>query len=939
MAKNFGITFIGNAYNRASQRAGLSDIKVNYSEKIGKLDEDVAALDRYDEFAALRIDASEYEANGAYGIQRKKSLHGGGGVILKHQAEAAEKFLKERRGVGLLADVVGSGKTFEACVVLSELAVRGDISSLLLVVPAQVYDDWVLTLERYFGLGDGVLCRVGSDFDIDALTERGEDGLLHPVRPIIVLDEDFARWGEDVAKRVLFDVIVVDEAHHLSEEEGEMAKAMKLLSLMMALKRKAQKSYCLLLTATPHAGNLAHMFRLWYFIRCKGGTPSDFDEKDDADRTAGYRDEKRYYLEHICHNATTVMEFIRKVKISEVGVKYAEKFNAFLARKNIRGFDELTEGERASAVDEFLDTDGKIADAVNAAVASAYHNGVLRTIMVRQPNNNLTKRKDVVNFLFVPKKVMEENVGGTGLLNEPVVFHPAKLNGKGAIESEGEALSLAEYLQRVRRGGDHRNEEKAFADLLFGGLLPALGVSDGDFTKANSLGYYNQQMRAVPRGVKTMLYFSDPAAGEFERKYGVLTQILRLHKDERVILFFDYELKRRDRIVDRVEETLKNDERFKDRLLVGTGMNKDKTVAAFTGEEGKNAILLVKDASFTEGVNLQSCNVIVNVQVTPDPLAMDQRIGRIFRLGQQNDVTIYSLADMRRLEGYALSYFSRIGLMTSNSGDATIIAGSNSDRMITVRCNCCGNVKLFSKEYYDTKRYRDSDDLYCISTEQCMEAGKRGMRMEEISVYDFKCDLCGETFTRAVEEEGYTCMAASSFGKGVMCNSGEKGDRNLYCRKICAIAHCQRFLNGAMKDKCPALARYRENRNVGDLDLAVICETCPSRRECPEKCRVSETGERAIRSCEDCGESTCSTNPHVIRFNERWEASCPVCRANGRRGRIKPVQARTFATYLRAAWDFRHDGGRAFCNNLGQEAKKVAAIKEILDNDNIGDGE
>ncbi len=201
-------------------------------------------------------------------------------------------------------------------------------------------------------------------------------------------------------------------------------------------------------------------------------------------------------------------------------------------------------------------------------------------------------------------------------------------------------------------------------------------------------------------------------------------------------------MKRRDRIVDRVEETLKNDERFKDRLLVGTGMNKDKTVAAFTGEEGKNAILLVKDASFTEGVNLQSCNVIVNVQVTPDPLAMDQRIGRIFRLGQQNDVTIYSLADMRRLEGYALSYFSRIGLMTSNSGDATIIAGSNSDRMITVRCNCCGNVKLFSKEDYDTKRYRDSDDLYCISTEQCMEAGKRGMRMEEISVYDFKCDLC-----------------------------------------------------------------------------------------------------------------------------------------------------------------------------------------------------
>lgn len=937
MAKNFGITFIGNAYNRASQRAGLSDIKVDYNEKIGALNEDVAALDRYDEFSALRIDSSEYETNGGkYGIQRKKSLHGGGGVILEHQQRAALAFLKERRGVGLLADVVGSGKTFEACVVLSELAVRGDISSLLLVVPAQVYDDWVLTLERYFGLGEGVLCRVGSDFDIDALTERGQDGLLHPVRPIIAVDEDFARWGEDVAKRVLFDVIVVDEAHHLSEEEGEMAKAMKLLSLMMALKRKAQKSYCLLLSATPHAGNLAHMFRLWYFIRCKGGTPSDFDEKDDADRTQDYRNEKRYYLETICRGATTVMEFIKKVQISEVTLKYPAQFNDYLVRKGIGNFGELTEGERWTAVKEFLDGDDKCRREVDSAVASAYHNGVLRTIMVRQPNDRMNKRKDVVNFLFVPKKVTQERVTGRGLTGESIVFRPAALNGREAIEADGEALSVKEYLARAK---GHRDEEKAFADLLFGGLFPALNLTDGDFAKANSLRYYNDQIRFMPRGVKTMVHFSDPDAGEFERKFGVLTQILRLHKDERVILFFDYELKKRDRIVDRVEDALKNDERFRDRLLVGTGLNKDKTVAAFTGEEGKNAVLLVKDASFTEGVNLQSCNVIVNVQVTPDPLAMDQRIGRIFRLGQQNDVTIYSLADMRRLEGYALAYFSRIGLMTSNSGDATIIAGSNSDRMITVRCNCCGNVKLFSKEDYDAKKYRDSDDLYCTATEQCREAGARGMNMEEISVYDFKCDLCGETFTRSVDDEGYTCMATSSFGRGVMCNSGEKGDRSLYCRKICAIAHCDRFLNGPLKDKCPALARYRENRNVGDLDLAVVCETCPNRRECPEKCRVAETGAQAIRGCEDCGESTCSTNPHVIRFNERWEAACPVCRVNGRRGRIKPVHARTFATYVRAAWDFKHDGGRAFCNNLNDEAAKVAQIKALLDKDNIRDGE
>ena len=44
--------------------------------------------------------------------------------------------------------------------------------------------------------------------------------------------------------------------------------------------------------------------------------------------------------------------------------------------------------------------------------------------------------------------------------------------------------------------------------------------------------------------------------------------------------------------------------------------------------EKEDAVLIVKDPSFTEGVNLQDSNVIINFQVTPDPLAMDQRIGR-----------------------------------------------------------------------------------------------------------------------------------------------------------------------------------------------------------------------------------------------------------------------------------------------------------------------
>ncbi len=929
--KDYSITFIDNAFDRNKSYSALSDTAVSYDKGIGSMNEKVEVLDRYDDFDSLKINPASYESGsgGGYGIPRRE-LHGGDDVILPHQKQAALAFLKELRGFGLLADVVGSGKTYEACVVLSELAVRGNINSMLLVVPGQVYEDWIRTLEREFGLGEGVLQKVGDVFNIEELTQRGDDGFRRPKRPIIVLDEDFVCWREEVARNVLFDVIVVDEAHHLCEEEGKMAHAMKLLSLMMETKRRAKKTYCLLLSATPHSGNLAHMFRLWYFIRCKGGNPGDFDEKDDRDRTEGYQKEKRYYHDHICRGAETVMEFIKKVKISEVLSNYRAEFVAYSGEDRI---EERTPGEQWARVDEFLNKEknAEISKRVSAAVAGAYHNGVLRSIMIRQPNKRMEKHKDIVNYLFLPSS-RSGDVKMKGMNEEDIVLHIENLNGEGAVTAGGEDFSLREYVCRVRDIVGYRSKQIAVSQFLSEKVFPALGVREDCFAKEGTLGYYWNQIKYLPKEVE-MRYVLTAERDEFAMKYPVLKNLLDKHAGERVILFFDYDLRKNEQIVERVEQALKADKNYAERLLIGTAATKKETVQKFSSKNGKNSVLLVKDAAFTEGVNLQSCNVIVNVQVTPDPLAMDQRIGRIFRLGQQNDVTVYSLADSRTLEGYVLMYFSRIGLMSSNSGDATIIAGSNSERMVTIRCNGCGSVKLLSLEDYEAKRKKDSDDLYCTETPHCRDENERGMKMEEISVYDFKCESCGETFTRSVSEEGYYCMATSDFGRGIMCNSGNRGDRNLYCRKICAVSHCYRFIKGSMKGKCPALKKYFSNKTVSDLELKLACESCPSCKECPPKCRLTKTGEEAIKGCRECSESSCSIKPHVLCFDEKWSAPCPVCSANEGRGRIKPVQARTFATFIRAAWDFKYDGGRAFCANLRQEAQRVASIKEILGKD------
>ena len=300
---------------------------------------------------------------------------------------------------------------------------------------------------------------------------------------------------------------------------------------------------------------------------------------------------------------------------------------------------------------------------------------------------------------------------------------------------------------------------------------------------------------------------------------------------------------------------------------------------------------------------------------------MSQRIGRVYRLGQRNDVKIYSLADMRELEGYALAYFTRIGLMTSDSSDATIIAGSNNEKMVAVRCPVpgCGNVRLFSLEDYENYKKSNSPKLYCDATEACREDayGRRidGTRMEEISVTDFKCSGCNSTFIRT--DKGYECVSVSNLGKGIMGSDAKS--RNVFCTKRCAMVHCAK-----LEDKnCPVRRATLQNKNVGDADLAT-CEI-----GCPEKCKfgVYDNPQDAIESCSNCVYATCDPKPHVLRFDKNWEAECPKCGE-----RLKPIHSRTFATYVKELWNFRHDE-YVFCDSMTKEAKNVASIQKILEND------
>lgn len=947
--ENFEINFTATAFNAEEQRSTLQG-KRRYTRAVADAQKAVEALDSQDDFRKLVIDRSLYAKDKRYGIDYVKGVHAADGrVILAHQENAAESFLRDLRGFGLLADVVGSGKTYEAGVILSELAVRGKVKSLLIVTPDQVFDTWVDVLENKFGLGQGVLYAVRKPADgadapalediLEVTGVRKEGDFIRPARPIIVDADVFAQWR--YSADLLVDVIVVDEAHHLSEDTGKYTGAMKLLSEMMQTKKRAEATYCLLLSATPHSGNLENMFRLWYFVRCKGGNPADFEEKDDKDRTPQYLAEKRYYKEYICHGAANVTEFIRRVKFLEVSERYAKEFLAYIEQSGIADYAARSEYEKTLCAENFLarEENAEIEASVIRSVARAYHNGVLRSIMIRQPNR-LSPKKKIFNYFFYPMHRPADHIVCRGLAEESITldFSALSENGFPLVVGLVEPQPLDAYIESHR---GNRPFPQAYAQLA-NGMINAFKAADAGeplFTKKGYETYYAARLAAMPGriGNNSAILPVQDSADKLGYKFEWTKSILQRHAGSRALIFFDYELHKKESAAEAFCAALASDKEFSGRLIVGNATaDMRKIERAFNDKS--DAILIVTDAKFTEGANLQASNVIINYEVTPDPLAMDQRIGRIFRLGQKSDVFIYSLADMNKLEGFALAYFSSIGLLDSNSGDATILAGSNSDRMVALRCNECGRVRLMPKAAYEEKKRNSPVELLCRATPNCvaLSPDEKGTEMTEITVYDFKCDTCGTVLTRSVFD-GYMCLSHVESGeKGRMCNGGEKGDRSVYCRKICALSHCKRFsTDPLLVGKCAALNKYRKNPNCPESELLLSCELCTN-AACWSGCKLSGAGKADIADCSVCEYAGCSPAPYVLAFDEKWEAECPMpgCRLRRPHGKLKPIVARTFATFISEAWKFVHDGGESFCKNLNEEAERVAQVKRVLELDN-----
>lgn len=165
--------------------------------------------------------------------------------ILEHQVRTARTVLRRFRGRALLCDEVGLGKTIEAGLVMSELALRGLARSVLILVPPSLIEQWQGELRRKFSLDF-----ISHD---DPVFRREGGGAWHQFDRIVASIHVAKRepHRSQIASRH-WDLVVVDEAHHLCNRNTQLWKLASAL----------HKQFMLLLTATPVQNNLEELFNL-----------------------------------------------------------------------------------------------------------------------------------------------------------------------------------------------------------------------------------------------------------------------------------------------------------------------------------------------------------------------------------------------------------------------------------------------------------------------------------------------------------------------------------------------------------------------------------------------------------------------------------------------------------------------------------------------------
>jgi superfamily II DNA or RNA helicase len=271
-----GLTHVVSLQSLAEDRLG-QDLAVVWELEVGHTvapDQGLPETIRPDGFddpntLAAFVDAVRWGAVTSADADSYQAPFRSGANVEAYQLEPLRRALESSRTNLLLADDVGLGKTIEAGLVVQELLLRHRARSVVIVCPPSLALKWQDEMREKFGLdfvivNSDLMTRVRRSHGLNANPFRlfprviVSMAWLPKLRAQRLLRDVFADVADTAtARRFAFDVLVVDEAHHVAPASPTTGSRGYAVDSQRTLATKALAEKCehrLFLSATPHNG-------------------------------------------------------------------------------------------------------------------------------------------------------------------------------------------------------------------------------------------------------------------------------------------------------------------------------------------------------------------------------------------------------------------------------------------------------------------------------------------------------------------------------------------------------------------------------------------------------------------------------------------------------------------------------------------------------------
>lgn len=541
----------------------------------------------------MRLVSEAYRINLAHIFDPYLAVHTSAVEPLPHQISAVYQEMLPRLPLRyILADDPGAGKTIMTGLFIKELIVRGDLKRCLIVTPGNLSEQWQDELYRKFHLRFEILTN-------DRI-ESAVSGNIFTEMPFCIARLDKLARNEALQEKLKitdWDLIVCDEAHKMSATvwggEIKYTKRFNLGRLLSDITRNF-----LLLTATPHNGK-SEDFQLFLSL-------IDPDRFEGAARSS--------------NQSIDVSDVMRRLVKEELlkfdGTPLFPERRAYTVNYDLSPLEAQLYNEVTAYVQEEFNRADKLNNDRKTTVGFALT--ILQRRLASSPEaiyQSLHRRRERLEHILA-----EEKMG-----------------------RRGEA-----YLQKLNLSDDYDEDDYTAAEL-----------EDAEENVADRASAANtiSEMEAEIRTLKRLEQMANNVrmSGE-DRKWDELSRLLQDEKNmfspegqrEKLIIFTEH----RDTLrylTNKIRNLFGSEESV---VTIHGGMLRDerRKVEELFKQDKEARILIATDAA-GEGINLQRAHLMVNYDLPWNPNRLEQRFGRIHRIGQTEVCHLWNLVSKETREG------------------------------------------------------------------------------------------------------------------------------------------------------------------------------------------------------------------------------------------------------------------------------------------------